>query len=115
MKPILVIALLAAACVLLAGCGSSSKKSSSTTASSAPVTSASDNAIYERAFTECSSTPIKQLAGKYHVATTTPANIAHAVGAGWSDRFHGGSKGTAIGTSGCHDGLAQRPDSSTSA
>ena len=112
MKRVLVIAFLALAAVLLAGCGG--KKTTSTT-SSGPITSASDNAIYERAFSECSSTSMKDLAGKYHVATVTPDNVAQAVGAAWSDRFHGGSRGTAIGISGCHDGLAQRPSSSNSA
>jgi hypothetical protein len=112
-KRVLLTTVLLATAIFLAGCGSS--KESSSTPSSTPATSASDNAIYEHSFSECASASLKDLAGKYHVANTTPNNVAHAVGAAWSDRFQGGSRGTAIGASGCHDGLAQRPDSNTAA
>jgi hypothetical protein len=89
---------------LVAGCGSSKKSSSTPTA----TTTAADNTIYERAYTECASTSLADLAGKYKVANTTPDNVAKAVGASWSDRYNGGDTGTRYGEAGCHDGLSSR-------
>ena len=105
-----VIAVIALAAGLLAGCGGS-KKSSTPPA----TTTAADNTIYERAYTECASTSLANLAGKYHVASTTPDNVAKAVGAGWSDRYGGGDTGTRYGEAGCRDGLKSRGGSSKSA
>jgi len=104
------IALVAVAVVLLAGCGSSKKNSTTTVA-----TTAADNTIYERAYTECASTSLSELKGKYKVARPTIDNISKAVGAAWSDRFQGGAEGTKIGESGCRDGYGSRPHSSSSA
>jgi hypothetical protein len=105
-----VLTVIALAVGLLVGCGSS-KKSSSTASTK---TTAADNTIYERAYTECASTSLADLAGKYKVASTTPGNVAKAVGAAWSDRYGGGETGTKYGEAGCHDGLKSRGDSSTS-
>jgi outer membrane murein-binding lipoprotein Lpp len=103
------IACVVLATVLLAGCGSS-KKSSTTVA-----TTAADNTIYERAYTECASTSLSELKGKYKVARPTIDSISKAVGAAWSDRYQGGAEGTKIGESGCRDGYNSRPHSSSSA
>jgi ABC-type glycerol-3-phosphate transport system substrate-binding protein len=96
-----------------AACGSDKKESSTDTTSAA--TSAVDNTIYERAYTECSSTSLQGLAGKYQVANPTVDNVSQAVGAAWSDRFNGGEEGQKIGESGCRDGISSRPDSPGSA
>jgi ABC-type uncharacterized transport system auxiliary subunit len=106
-----VIAVIALVAGLLAGCGSSKKSDTTPPA----TTTAADNTIYERAYTECASTSLSLLAGKYHVASTTPDNVAKAVGAAWSDRYGGGDTGTRYGEAGCHDGFNSRGGSSKSA
>jgi ABC-type glycerol-3-phosphate transport system substrate-binding protein len=107
-------AVLALAVALLAGCGSSGNTASSDT-TAAPATSAVENTIYERAYSECSSTTLEGLAGKYQVAKPTVDNVAQAVGAAWADRFKGGEAGQQIGESGCRDGINSRPDAPNSA
>jgi hypothetical protein len=109
---LLLVAVLVLAVALLAGCGS--KKSSSNTTFTG-TTTAADNTIYERAYSECASTSLKELAGKYQVANPTANAVSKAVGAAWSKRYHGGDTGTTIGESGCQDGISSRPDSSSSA
>ena len=111
MQRLVVIAVIALAAGLLAGCGSSKKSDTTPPA----TTTAADNTIYERAYSECASTSMANLAGKYHVASKTPDNVAKAVGAGWSDRYGGGDTGTRYGEAGCHDGLNSRGGSSKSA
>ena len=112
MQRLALLAFIVLAVALLAGCGSS-KSSDETTLTGA--TTAVDNTIYERAYTECASTKLSSLAGKYQVKNPTVDNVAKAVAASWSDRFNGGEQGTKIGESGCRDGISSRPDSSSSA
>jgi hypothetical protein len=99
--------------LLATACGSDEQSSDNSTPQL--TTSAISNTIYERAYSECSSTKLENLAGKYHVAQPTVDNVSRAVGAAWSDRFNGGQSGQQIGESGCRDGIATRPDSPGSA
>lgn len=104
--------LLALALALLAGCGGDSNDSSSTTPS---TMTPAQNEIYERAYSECSSTDLNALAGKYQTASPTADIVAQAVGESWSRRLGGGDEGVEIGAGACRDGINSRPDSPSSA
>jgi Flp pilus assembly protein TadD len=100
---LLVLAVLAWA---LAGCGSS-KSSSPASSRSTTRASPTQEEIYDRSYTECSSVSLSQLATKYHVKPNRDA-IVRAVSRAWSQRFGGGVRGVQIGAAGCRDGLEQR-------
>jgi ABC-type glycerol-3-phosphate transport system substrate-binding protein len=103
---VIVLVLVAAGC----GGGNDSSQSSNTTTVAIPKT-AQNEAVYERAYTECSSTDLQGLATKYNVTKTVQA-ITTAVGVGWAKRFGGGLVTAKAGQLGCRDGLRSRPDSS---
>ena len=102
----------ALAVVFLAGCGGDSNDSSDTTPSTVPP---SANEIYERAYSECSSTALDALAGKYQTVTSSVDIVSQAVGEAWSSRFGGGAEGVEIGAGACRDGLNSRSDSPSAA
>jgi hypothetical protein len=110
------LAVLAVTALVLvaAGCGGSSDSSQSpdTTTVAIPQT-AETEAVYERAYTECSSTDLQGLATKYNVTKTVNA-ITTAVGVGWAKRFGGGLASAKAGQLGCRDGINSRPDASSS-
>jgi hypothetical protein len=111
-RRLVLVLLLALALALLAGCGGDSNDSESTTPT---ALTPAQNEIYERAFSECSSTDLDGLAGKYQTASPTVDIVAQAVGEAWSNRFGGGDEGEEIGAGACRDGINSRPDSSSSA
>jgi len=110
------LALLAVLGVVLvaAGCGggSDSSESSETTTTAAIPETPQNEAVYERAYTECSSTDLQGLATKYNVTKSIRA-ITTAVGVGWAKRFGGGLVTAKVGQLGCRDGIRSRPDSSS--
>ena len=90
-----------AAAALLAGCGGS--KQPTTTA---PTTiSAAANTAYERAYTECASTRLVDLAHKYNVKQDRSA-IATAVAKFWARQVGGAPDAVAAARAGCEDGYA---------
>jgi hypothetical protein len=114
-RRVLVATLLLVAVLAGAGCGNDSNGSGSGDGTTQIGTSADANAIYERAYSECSSTDLEALAGKYQVAQPTVDNVARAVGASWADKYNAGEDGQAVGESACRDGIETRPDSPGSA
>jgi hypothetical protein len=94
---------------LLAGCGGEESARESTPTPGPP--SAEANEAYERAFSECASTPPDLLAGKYKAVRTREA-IAKAVGAAWADQLGGGAEAARAGEAGCRDALEARPSPS---
>jgi hypothetical protein len=78
-----------------------------------PPPSPQATAVYERAYTECASTSLDKLAGKYHVSATRAA-VVQAVGAGWADLLGGGQEAAQAGASGCGDGIDSRVSGSSS-
>ena len=113
MQRLVLALLLVLALALLAGCGDDSNNSGENTTQS--TMTPTENEIYERAYSECSSTDLDALAGKYQTATATVDIVAQAVGEAWSRRFGGGDDGVEIGAGACRDGLNSRPDSPSSA
>ena len=113
MQRIVFAVLLVLALAALAGCGGDSNNSSGDTTPS--TMTPTENEIYERAYSECSSTDLSALAGKYQTATATVDIVAQAVGEAWANRFGGGDEGVEIGAGACKDGLNSRPDSPSSA
>ena len=96
-----------------AGCGGSSSSSDESTTTLAIPTTPQTEEVYERAYSECSSTDLQGLATKYNVTKTVDA-ISTAVGIGWSKRFGGGAVEAKAGQLGCREGIKSRPDTPSS-
>lgn len=94
------------AVVALAGCGGS-KNGNDTTGQSTTV-SAAANTAYERAYSECASTRMVDLAHKYN-AKQNKNLIAIAVGRSWAKKAGGGKEAERTGITGCHDGFPFAP------
>ena len=58
-------------------------------------------AIFERAYSECASTELADLAGKYKIAETTEETVATGVARGWVKFFDAGEDAIPEGRSGC--------------
>ena len=65
-------------------------------------------AIFERAYSECSSTELLALAAKYKTSDTSPEGVAAAVGRGWASYFKAGRDAVQDGQDGCLQGQQQR-------
>ena len=97
---------LALAVLLLGACGGENSAREPTPTPGPPSVEAT--AAYERAFSECASTPPELLAGKYNAVRTREA-IAKAVGIAWADQLGGGAEAARAGEAGCRDALEARP------
>lgn len=100
---------------LLAGCGGGDSSSDNAPGPDETTEVPQANVIYERAYSECASTDLQALAGKYQTKNPSVDVVARAVGESWSERFGGGDAGVRIGESGCRDGLDDRDDSPAAA
>ncbi len=93
--------------LLLPACGDDSgEQASSETTASVPLSAAAGEA-YERAYSECASTTLDRLAGKYHVQARDP--LVRAVGEAWAKQVGGGADAVRAGEAGCRDALQTRP------
>ena len=88
-----------AAAALLAGCGGGT---SSTTTTKQPFDK-NANGAYEKAYEDCGSVQISDLANRYHVKPNRD-KVATAVGLYWAGRYGGGSTVEAAAKEGCYDG-----------
>jgi hypothetical protein len=76
---------LALACAaLLAGCGGGDDDATETQTTPSNVR----NAVFERAFSECGSETVDELAGKHNVSRNTAA-VSTAVGQYWAEQYGG--------------------------
>jgi hypothetical protein len=99
--------LVVAVVLLLPACGDNSgEQASSETTASVPLSAAAGE-TYERAYSECASTTLDRLAGKYHVQARVP--LARAVGEAWAEQVGGGADAARAGEAGCRDALQSRP------
>lgn len=92
---------LAFACAaLVAGCGGSDDAADTETTPNDVRT-----AIFERAFSECGSESIKELAGKHNVAGNSAA-VSTAVAQYWAEQFGGGEDAVREGKLACLQSIA---------
>ena len=101
---------------LLAGCASDDD-SGDAAGTTAPTTAETEPAqtlptsevikleIFERAYSECASFPLADLAGKYKVAKRTKKAVAEGVARGWVKFFEAGPDAIPEGRSGCLGGF----------
>jgi hypothetical protein len=93
---------LALACAaLVAGCGGGDDDSADTQTTPSDVRTA----VFERAFSECGSESIAELAGKHNVARNTAA-VSTAVGQFWAERFGGYADAAREGKLACLQSIA---------
>jgi hypothetical protein len=90
-----------ATAAFLAGCGGGGSTTSSTTTKA--FDSAADVA-YERAYTDCGSVSLADLANRYHVKGTDRDKVAIAVARYWAKQANAGAAGVEAGKEGCYDG-----------
>ena len=62
------------------------------------------NAVFERAYSECASTEDDLLASKYKAADTSPEGVAAVVGRAWASYFKAGQDAVQDGQHGCQQG-----------
>jgi hypothetical protein len=96
--------------VAVAGCGGSGdEKSSSQPASTqpSPRERAAATAVFERAYSECSTYTLKRLALKYHVGANFN-EISAAVARDWAKRYHGTDYAVRTGREACLQALRKR-------
>jgi hypothetical protein len=92
---------LALACAaLLAACGGDDEGSDTET-----TPSDVRNAVFERAFSECGSESVAELAGKHNVARNTAA-VSTAVGQFWAEQFGGYEDAALEGKRACLQSIA---------
>lgn len=78
------------------------------TLSTLPTPEAVQTQVFERAFSECASTDIESLRGKYRIARRSEEQVAIGVGIGWARFFKAGQDAIADGRDGCLQGFARR-------
>lgn len=61
--------------------------------------------VFERSYSECSTTEQKLLASKYKAADTSKRGVATAVGRAWASYFKGGLDAVQDGRDGCLQGF----------
>jgi hypothetical protein len=66
--------------------------------------------VFERAYSECSSTPVKLLASKYKAADTSDDAVAAIVGRAWASYFKAGADAVPDGRAACLQGLENPTD-----
>jgi hypothetical protein len=94
----------------LAGCGGSSdERSSSRPAATqpSPQERAAATAVFERAYSDCSTYTLKRLALKYHVGANFN-EISAAVARDWAKRYHGTDYAVRTGRAACLQALRKR-------
>jgi hypothetical protein len=92
---------LALACAaLFAGCGGDDEAAPAETTPSAVRT-----AIFERAFSECGSETVEELAGKHNVSANSAA-VSTAVAQFWAERFGGREDAVREAKLGCLQSMA---------
>ena len=64
--------------------------------------------VFERSYSECSTTEQKLLASKYKAADKSKQGVATAVGRGWASYFKGGQDAVADGRDGCLQGFSSQ-------
>jgi hypothetical protein len=93
---------LALACAaLVAGCGGGDDDSADTQTTPSEVRLA----VFERAFSECGSESVAELAGKHNVSKSTAA-VSTAVGQFWAQRFGGYEDAAREGKLACLQSIA---------
>jgi hypothetical protein len=91
---------LALACAaLVAGCGGGDSDETQTTPSDVRTL------VFERAFSECGSESLEELAGKHNVSRNTAA-VSTAVAQYWAERFGGYEDAIRDGKRGCLQSIA---------
>ena len=90
------------AAAILAGCGSGGG-GSSTTATTHAFNAAAD-AAYSRAYSDCGSTKLVDLASHYKVKPEKD-KVALAVAKYWAGQAHGGDAAVEAAKEGCYDGF----------
>jgi hypothetical protein len=76
-------------------------------ASTGPTSEVVKNAVFERAYSECSSFGRPELAGKYKLANQKDATIATGVARGWVEYFKAGEDAVPDGRAGCLQALSE--------
>jgi hypothetical protein len=94
---------LALACAaLVAGCGGDDENGNGAAQTTPPDVK---TAIFERAFSECGSETVKELAGKHNVAANSAA-VSTAVAQFWADQFGGQADAVQEAKIGCLQSMA---------
>jgi hypothetical protein len=100
---------LALACAaLVAGCGGGDDDAAETETTPSDVRTA----VYERAFSECGSETIEELAGKHNVARNSAA-VSTAVAQFWAEQFGGHEDAVREGKLACLQSIALSPPRQT--
>jgi hypothetical protein len=73
-----------------------------------PTSASVQNAVFERAYSECASTKLELLASKYKVADTSAQGVAAVVGRAWASYFKAGPDAVPDGRDGCLQGQGDR-------
>jgi hypothetical protein len=93
---------------VLAGCGSEEKSSSQPTSTQpSRQERAAATAVFERAYSECSTYTLNRLAFKYHVDANFK-EISSAVARDWAKRYGGTDYAVRAGRDGCLQALRKR-------
>ena len=92
-----------AAAGLAAGCGGG-KKAKPAPPPPTPAERQAATAVFERSYSECSTTSLQDLAAAHHVQPNWQA-VAGAVAQAWVSRFGGGAAGQRSGRDGCLQAL----------
>jgi hypothetical protein len=96
----------AAVFALAAGCGGHKKAKPAATTPS-PADQQAATAVFERSYSECSTTSLQDLAAGHHVQPTWN-DVAAAVSQGWVKRFGGGAAAQRSGRDGCIQALRSK-------
>ena len=76
--------------------------------STLPTPKAVQLAVYERAYSECASTPLALLRSKYKAADDSKRGVAVVVGRAWASYFKAGRDSAQDGLDGCLQGQRDR-------
>ena len=88
----------------LAGCGGDDDASTTTVAPADTTPAELQTAVFERAYSECASTPLNLLAAKYNAQKNKKA-VSTAVAEAWRRQFGAGNDALADGRAGCLQGF----------
>ena len=102
MRSLSLIAASLGAAAILAGCGGGSNNGTTTTHTS--MFDPAADVTYSRAYTDCGSVKIVDLAQRYKVKPQKD-KVALAVATYWAKQAHGGDTAIEAGKEGCYDGF----------